>query len=63
MASAQEWQEAARWAVVESLVETAKLNGVEPCAYLRDALARMVDAHPAARLDALLPLKARSDTA
>ena len=51
---------AARWAMVASLVETAKLNGVEPYAYLRDALARMADGHPAAQLDALLPFRARS---
>jgi transposase len=32
---------AARWAVVASLVATAKLNDVEPFAYLRDVLERM----------------------
>lgn len=46
---------AARWAVVASLVETAKLNGVEPYAWLAGALARMADGHPAQRLDELLP--------
>ena len=45
----------ARWAVVCSLIETAKLNGVEPYAYLRDVLQRMVDGHPINRLDELLP--------
>lgn len=44
-----------RWATVCSLVETCKLNGVEPFAYLRDVLQRMVDGHPASRLDELLP--------
>ena len=44
-----------RWAIVCSLVETAKLNGVEPFAYLRDILQRMLDGHPASRLDDLLP--------
>lgn len=48
---------AARWAVVASLIETAKLNGVEPYAWLRDVLTRMVDGHPAGRLDELLPFK------
>lgn len=48
---------AARWAVVASLVETAKLNGVEPYAWLRDVLTRMVDGHPASKLDELLPFK------
>lgn len=44
-----------RWAVVSSLIETAKMNGVEPYAYLRDVLQRMVDGHPINRLDELLP--------
>lgn len=45
----------ARWATVASLVETARLNGVEPYAYLRDVLQKMVDGHPNSRLDDLLP--------
>lgn len=45
----------ARWATVCSLLETAKLNGVEPYAYLSDVLRRMIDGHPASRLDELLP--------
>lgn len=44
-----------RWAIVCSLIETAKLNGVEPHAYLHDALRRMVGGHPINRLDHLLP--------
>jgi transposase len=44
-----------RWAVVCSLIETCKLNGVEPYPYLRDVLTRMVDGHPVNRLDELLP--------
>jgi hypothetical protein len=44
-----------RWAVVSSLIETAKMNDVEPFAYLRDVLERMVDGHPINRLDELLP--------
>jgi len=46
---------ARRWAIVASLVETAKLNGVEPFAWLRDVLTRMVEGHPAQHLDVLLP--------
>ncbi len=45
----------ARWAIVCTLVETAKLNGVEPYAYLDDVLRRMVNGHPVNRLDELLP--------
>jgi len=44
-----------RWAIVCSLIETCKLNGVEPYAYLCDVLTRMVDGHPINRLDELLP--------
>ena len=44
-----------RWAVLCSLIETAKLNGVEPSAWLRDVLERMVAGHPVNRLDELMP--------
>jgi len=44
-----------RWAVLCSLIETAKLNDVEPYAYLADVLQRMLDGHPVNRLDELLP--------
>jgi transposase len=44
-----------RWAVLCSLIETCKLNAVEPYAYLHDVLSRMVDRHPINRLDELLP--------
>ena len=46
---------AERWAVVASLLATAKLNGVEPFAYLKDLLERLSDGHPMSRLDDLLP--------
>ncbi|GJE00888.1 transposase [Methylobacterium variabile] len=45
----------ARWAVIASLIETAKLNGVELYAYLTDVLTRMSSGHPARDLDVLLP--------
>jgi transposase len=44
-----------RWAIISSLVETCKMNGVEPYAYIRDVLERMVNGHPVNRLDDLLP--------
>ncbi len=44
-----------RWATVCSLIETARLNEVEPYAYLRDALQKMIDGHPVNRLDELMP--------
>jgi hypothetical protein len=34
---------------------TAKLNDVEPFAYLEDVLERMSNGHPMSRLDDLLP--------
>ena len=37
-----------------SLIVTAKMNGVDPQAWLADILARIA-AHPAHRLDELLP--------
>jgi transposase len=37
-----------------TLIETAKLNGVDPQAWLADVLARLAD-HPARRLDDLFP--------
>jgi transposase len=46
---------AARWAAVASLLATAKLNNVEPFAYLREVLERLSNGHPMSRLDDLLP--------
>ena len=43
-----------RAAIVMSLVQSAKLNKLEPWAYLRDVLAR-IHSHPASRIDELLP--------
>lgn len=43
-----------RAAAIYSLVETAKLNGLDPEAYLRDVLTRIAD-HPISRIDELLP--------
>jgi len=42
-------------AVAFSLIETAKLNGIEPYAYLRDVLQRIND-HRQDRLEELLPM-------
>src|SRR3954447_7911732 len=45
----------AHWAVIASLVETCKLVGVEPRAYLADVISRIVNGHLQSRLDELLP--------
>ncbi len=46
---------AEHWAVVASLIETAKLNGVDPYVYLADVIIRIVAGHPQSQLDDLLP--------
>jgi hypothetical protein len=46
---------AERWATVASLIATAKLNGIEPYAYLKDVLNQMSNGHPMRRIDELLP--------
>jgi transposase len=46
---------AENWACIASLVETAKLHGVEPQAYLTDVLTKLVNLWPASRLDELMP--------
>src|SRR5207244_9060070 len=43
-----------RAAAIYTLIETAKLNDVDPQAWLTDVLARLQD-HPAKRIDELLP--------
>ena len=44
-----------RWATVCSLIATAKLNDVEPFAYLKDILERLSQGYPNSALDDLLP--------
>jgi transposase len=46
---------AENWACVASLIETCKLNGVDPQAYFADVLTRLVNLWPASRLDDLMP--------
>jgi transposase len=46
-----------RAASIYTIVQTAKLNGVNPEAYLRDTLTRIADGHPINRLEALMPWK------
>ena len=41
--------------LISSLIETAKLNAVDPQAYLTDVLTRIVSGHPQGRFDSLLP--------
>jgi transposase len=50
------------WAILASLIETCKLNGVDPQAYLAYILARIAIGHPINRLDGLLPWTWRKTT-
>ena len=43
------------WAAVASLIETCKLNGVDPQRYFANLLARLVDGWPQGRIDELMP--------
>lgn len=45
----------ARWAAVASLVETCKLNSVDPQRYFTDVLTRLVNGWPNSRIDELMP--------
>jgi len=46
---------AENWACIASLVETCKLNDVDPQAYFTDVLAKLVNLWPASRIDELMP--------
>ena len=43
------------WGVIASLIETCKLNAVDPQAYLADVLSRLLNRHPASQIDQLMP--------
>lgn len=45
----------ARWATIASLVETCKMNGVDPQRYFADLLTRLVNGWPNNRIDELMP--------
>jgi len=45
----------ARWAAVASLIETCKMNGVDPQRYFSDLLTRLVNGWPQSRIDELMP--------
>ena len=43
------------WAVIATLIETCKLNGVDPQAYMTDVLTKIANGHLASKLDELMP--------
>ena len=48
-------QGAANWGIVASLIETCKLNAVDPHAWMSDTLTKLVNLWPANAIDALMP--------
>jgi len=44
-----------RAASLYTIVQTAKLNGMNPEAYLRDTLAKIAEGHPISRINELMP--------
>lgn len=43
------------WAIIASLIETCKLNSVDPQTYIADVLTRIVNLHPNSQIDELMP--------
>ncbi len=43
------------WAVIASLIETCKLNAIDPTTYLADVITKIVNGHPNSQIDDLLP--------
>jgi hypothetical protein len=53
----------ARWAAVASLVETCKMNGLNPQRHFIDLLTHLVNGWSNSRIDELMPCRATADTA
>ena len=43
------------WAIAASLIETCKLNSVDPLAWMTDVLTKLVNFWPASKIDELMP--------
>jgi len=46
---------AQHWAIIASLIETCKINDVDPLGYLTDVIIRILNGHPNSVIDQLLP--------
>jgi hypothetical protein len=46
---------AEHWGIVASLIESCKLNGVDPQTYLASVLSRLVNGWPMRKIDELMP--------
>jgi len=42
------------WGRIASVTETGKMNGVKPCAWLKDTPEKIAAGHPDSRIDKLL---------
>ena len=49
------------WGVIASLIETCKLNGVDPQAYLATVLTKLANGHLASRIHELMPWRFRQE--
>jgi len=49
-------------ATIASLIETCKLNALDPLAYLTDTLTAIVNGHKQSRIDELLPWGCRDQS-
>lgn len=49
-----------RAAVIYTIIKTAKLNGVDPKAYMRDMLKPIAEGHPINGLDDLVPWNSKA---
>jgi hypothetical protein len=49
------WRSREHWAVAASLIESCKVNAIDPQAYLADVITKIVNGHPNSRIDELLP--------
>jgi len=52
---------AENWAVIASLIETCKLNAVEPHAWLTKTLTAIANGHKQAQIEQLLPWNYKAD--
>ena len=43
------------WGRIASLIATAKMNGIDPFAYLKATLEALANGHPQSRIDDLMP--------
>lgn len=51
------------WAILASLIETAKLGGIDPQVYITNVITRIVGGHPQSQIDELMPWNLARGTA